>query len=114
MGQRFIPDISSRQSNREQKFANEDKPKVCFICNKTGHIAIDCRQTKSEGVRSDCMVAAVCAKADLKPLEKNTEDGKLKLASRETVSILPGACTIDLLEEKRNLELKKGFERHWM
>jgi hypothetical protein len=25
------------------------------------------------------------------------------------VPILAGACTIDLLEEERNLELKKGF-----
>ncbi|XP_060603795.1 uncharacterized protein LOC132756686 [Ruditapes philippinarum] len=92
-----------RQNNRSQA------PKVCFICNKTGHIAKDCRQTKSEGVRSDRKVAAVCAKADLNPLEKNTEDGKLKLASGETVPILAGACTIDLLEEERNLELKEGF-----
>jgi hypothetical protein len=78
--------ICNRQVNNRSQ-----APKVFFICIKMGHIVKYFRQTKSEGVRNDRKVTAVCAKTDLNPQEKNNEDGILALAGWETVPIFAGA-----------------------
>ena len=61
--------------------------------------------------KSDYKVAAMCTKTEVKksPVENNTEDGKLKLASGELIPVIAGSCTIDLLEGERNLEVQRGL-----
>ena len=43
---------------------------------------------------------------DVNPVEKNTEDDKLKLATEELIPVIAGGCTIDLLEGERTEEVK--------
>ncbi|XP_053378778.1 uncharacterized protein LOC128548205 [Mercenaria mercenaria] len=91
--------------------SRSNTPKSCFICNKAGHLARDCKQMRSAPAKNDQKLAAVCVQTEVKnsPLKNNTEDGKLKLASGESVPILAGVCTIDSLKGERNLEVQRGF-----
>ncbi|XP_053390040.1 uncharacterized protein LOC128552971 [Mercenaria mercenaria] len=86
-------------------------PKSCFICHKAGHIARDCKQMRSVPAKSEQKVATLCVQMEEEnsPLKNNTEDGILKLASGESVPILAGVCTIDMLQGERNLEIQREF-----
>ena len=106
----FARQKDSFKAERDRKGSREV---ICFNCNKTGHFARDCKQQRIEkgSFKRDNKIGAVCTHSELKskPIEDNTVDGKLKLQNGESLPILSGGCTIEMLEGARNLDLQSGY-----
>jgi predicted DNA-binding protein (UPF0278 family) len=96
-----------------EKRRNAENRKSCFICNRLGHFARDCRsgQAASQGLRNEKRIVAMCTHSEMKagPVVDNTVKGCLKLQNGDSLPILSGGCTIEMLEGKRNLDIKKGL-----
>ncbi len=115
------------------------KPIVCFLCNKVGHYARECRQVQQakhkaagirpwqgwnkgsgqEGGRSDeqewrdkAGFAAACQTAggSLAAVQSCTVDGRLRLANGQTVPIVTGACDrYRKLPTENNMPISSGY-----
>ena len=121
--------------NASLSYKPDHSKRLCFSCNRVGHIARDCpgenrrkdigdngrwdssardwrrRDESREPRQDDRKVSAMCMSVSLNnpKIEECVEDGELKLANGSSVPVVSGVCTIESLGGERNLELKTGY-----
>jgi hypothetical protein len=74
---------TSRTPTKEAEERKKDK--TCFICNRKGHIAKECRTLKSERT-----VSAACATVD-----EWKENGRLMLVNGDKLPIISASCFVE-------------------